>query len=77
MQDCFISWTQAIAELFPGEAVCPRRIDGKTARRSYDRAGKKGAIRRVSPPEATQQTLILGQVKTDEKSNEITAIPSA
>ncbi len=33
----------------------------------------------VSPPEAeaTQQSLTLGQVKTDEKSNEITAIPSA
>ena len=54
-------------------------IDGKTARRSYDRAGKKGTIHMVSPPEAeaTQQTLTLGQVKTEEKSNEITAIPSA
>ena len=76
LQNCFISWTQAIAELLPGEVVA---IDGKTARRSYDRAGKKGAIPRVSPPEAeaTQNTLTLGQVKTDEKSNEITAIPSA
>ena len=70
-QDCFISWTQAIAELRPGEVVA---IDGKTARRSYDRAGKKGAIHMVSAW-ATQQTLTLGQVKTDEKSNEITAIP--
>ena len=49
-------------------------IDGKTARRSYDRAGKKGAIHMVSAW-ATQQTLTLGQVKTEEKSNEITAIP--
>ncbi len=71
LQNCFISWTQAIAELLPGEVVA---IDGKTARRSYDRAGKKGAIHRVSAW-ATQQTLTLGQVKTDEKSNEITAIP--
>lgn len=79
LQNCFISWTQAIAELLPGEVVRRRRIDGKTARRSYDRAGKKGAIHMVSPPEAeaTQQSLTLGQVKTDEKSNEITAIPSA
>ena len=39
LQNCFVAWTQAIAELLPGEAVA---IDGKTARRSYDRAGKKG-----------------------------------
>ena len=71
LQNCFVSWTQAIAELLPGEVVA---IDGKTARRSYDRAGKKGAIHMVSAW-ATQNTLTLGQVKTDEKSNEITAIP--
>ena len=71
LQNCFISWTQAIAELLPGEVVA---IDGKTARRSYDRAGKKGAIHMVSAW-ATQNTLSLGQVKTEEKSNEITAIP--
>ena len=71
LQNCFVSWTQAIAELLPGEVVA---IDGKTARRSYDRAGKKGAIHMVSAW-ATQQSLTLGQVKTDEKSNEITAIP--
>ena len=75
-RNCFVSWTQAIAELRPGEVVA---IDGKTARRSYDRASKKGAIHMVSPPEAeaTQHTLTLGQVKTDEKSNAIIAIPSA
>ena len=71
LQNCFISWTQAIAELLPGEVVA---IDGKTARRSYDRSGKKAAIHMVSAW-ATQQSLSLGQVKTDEKSNEITAIP--
>ena len=71
LQNCFVSWTQAIAELLPGEVVA---IDGKTARRSYDRAGKKGAIHMVSAW-ASQQSLTLGQVNTDEKSNEITAIP--
>ena len=71
LQNCFVSWTQAIAELLPGEVVS---IDGKTARRSYDRAGKKGAIHMVSAW-ASQNALTLGQVKTDEKSNEITAIP--
>ena len=47
----------AIATLLPGEVVA---IDGKTARRSYDRAGKKGAIHMVSAW-ATQQSLTLGQ----------------
>ena len=66
-----MSWTQAIAQLLPGEVVA---IDGKTARRSYDRAGSKGAMHMVSGW-ATQNTLTLGQVKTAAKSNEITAIP--
>ncbi len=70
-QNCFVSWTQAIAELLPGEVVA---IHGKTARRSYDRAGSKGAMHLVSAW-ATQNTLTLGQVRTAEKSNEITAIP--
>ena len=60
-----------MAELPPGVVAA---IDGKTARRSYDRAGQKGAIPRVSA-RATQQSRTLGQVKTDEKSTEITAIP--
>ena len=71
LPDCVVSRTQAIAELLPGEVVA---IDGKTARRSYDRAGNKGAIHVVSAW-ATQNNLTLGQVKTEEKSNEITAIP--
>ena len=69
LQNSFVSWTQAIAELLPGEVVA---IDGKTARRSYDPAGNKGAIHLVSAW-ATQNNLTLGQVKTEEKSNEITA----
>ena len=44
-QNCLVSWTQAIAQLLPGEVVA---IDGKTARRSYDRAGSKGAMHMVS-----------------------------
>ena len=70
-QNCCVSWTPAIAELLPGEVVA---IDGKTARRSYDRAGSKGAMHLVSAW-ATQNTLTLGQVKTEAKSDEITAIP--
>jgi predicted transposase YbfD/YdcC len=49
-------------------------IDGKTVRRSRDRSRGKGAIHLVSAW-ASANTMTLGQVKTDEKSNEITAIP--
>ncbi len=49
-------------------------IDGKTVRHSYDRRSGKAAIHRVSAW-AVENGLVLGQVKTEEKSNEITAIP--
>ena len=55
----------------PGEVVA---IDGKTVRRSHDKAVGKQAIHLVSAW-ASANTLTLGQVKTEEKSNEITAIP--
>ena len=70
-QRCFMEWTQGVAELFPGEVVA---IDGKTVRRSQDKRAGKQAIHLVSAW-ASANTLTLGQVKTDEKSNEITAIP--
>lgn len=47
LQNCFVSWTQAIAELLPGGVVA---IDGKTARRSYDRArARKGPSTSSAP----------------------------
>ena len=49
-------------------------IDGKTVRRSHDRAKGKQALHLVSAW-ATEARLVLGQVAVDEKSNEITAIP--
>jgi len=49
-------------------------VDGKTVRRSYDKKGKQGAIHMVSAF-AAENGVVLGQVKTYEKSNEITAIP--
>ena len=49
-------------------------IDGKTLRHSYDNGGDKKAIHMVSAW-ATELILVLGQVKVDDKSNEITAIP--
>ena len=70
-QSCFMGWTREVAQLAPGEVVA---IDGKTVRRSYDRSRNRQAIHLVSAW-ASANTMTLGQVKTEEKSNEITAIP--
>ena len=50
-------------------------IDGKTLRGSYDRDDRQSTIHMVSAYASANQ-LILGQLKTDTKSNEITAIPA-
>lgn len=68
---CFIRWAQALSEKTIGKLIA---IDGKTARRSFDKALGKKAIHLVSAW-AEQNRLTLGQVATEEKSNEITAIP--
>lgn len=70
-QACFIDWMKAAATMTDGEVVA---IDGKTLRRSFDRASSKAAIHMVSAW-AVNNGVSLGQVKVDEKSNEITAIP--
>jgi predicted transposase YbfD/YdcC len=67
----FISWVNSISQLFDGEVVA---VDGKTLRRSHDKIHNKKAIHMVSAWGA-ENSLVLGQIKTDEKSNEITAIP--
>lgn len=71
MSKCFAEWVNSVAELTEGEIVT---IDGKTACHSYNRKDKLGAIHMVSAWE-NQAGMSLGQVKTAEKSNEITAIP--
>lgn len=71
LQSCFLNWVRSIAKLSKGEVVA---IDGKTLRHSYDRSSDKSAIHMVSAW-ASQNRLVLGQVKVDDKSNEITAIP--
>lgn len=68
---CFARWMRGISKVTDGQVVA---IDGKTLRRSFDTAGEKAAIHMVSAW-ATKNKVVLGQVKTDEKSNEITAIP--
>lgn len=49
-------------------------IDGKTSRRSFDKTANKSAIHTLSAW-LSDEGLVLGQVKTNEDSNEITAIP--
>lgn len=68
---CFLSWAQAVVGA-PGDQVVA--IDGKTLRRSHDRRGGQEALHLVSAW-ATASGLVIGQVATDAKSNEITAIP--
>ena len=70
-QRCFINWMKDAELNTQGEVVA---VDGKTVRRSYDKKGKQGAIHMVSAF-AAENGVVLGQVKTYEKSNEITAIP--
>lgn len=68
---CFTEWVQAVNEVIEGQIVA---IDGKTLRRSYDRRGDKTAIHMVSAW-ASANRLVLGQIRVDDHSNEITAIP--
>jgi predicted transposase YbfD/YdcC len=68
---CLMSWVKSVAQLQSGEVIA---IDGKSLRQSYESGGKRGVIHLVSAW-ASQNRLVLGQVKVDEKSNEITAIP--
>jgi predicted transposase YbfD/YdcC len=70
-QKCFLAWIEAVQESTKGEVIA---IDGKALRGSFERTTNTLAIRMVSAW-ATRNSLVLGQVKTAEKSNEITAIP--
>lgn len=71
-QQSFIDWVQAVSVLSDGQVVA---IDGKTLRRSHDHTLGKAAIHMVSAW-AEANHLVLGQVKTEDKSNEITAMPA-
>jgi len=71
LQQCFVAWIEGLSQPLAGSVVA---IDGKTVRHSFDRAAGKAAIHRVSAW-ASGHHLVLGQVKVDDKSNEILAIP--
>lgn len=70
LENSFIKWVKSLAEITSGEIVS---IDGKTIRGSRNK-GSKTFVHMVSAWANTNH-LLLGQVKVDEKSNEITAIP--
>lgn len=69
--ESFRNWTEGLRKKISGEIVA---IDGKTLRRSHDKYRGKSAIHMVSAW-GRENGLVLGQIKVDEKSNEITAIP--
>ena len=71
-QECFLSWTQAVAQLTEGALVS---LDGKTVRASFDRATASSPLHMLSAWCSQNGGLVVGQLKTDSTSNEITAIP--
>jgi predicted transposase YbfD/YdcC len=76
-QAAFANWIAALQARMSAQTGIERplySVDGKTARRSHDRAGGLGALHSVSIW-ASEFGLSLAQVATDDKSNEITAIP--
>lgn len=66
----FVQWVQGISQTVKGVIA----IDGKTLRRSHDHESEKKALHVVSAW-AVENRLVLAQLATDKKSNEITAIP--
>jgi predicted transposase YbfD/YdcC len=70
-ETAFRSWVETVAETSAGKHVS---IDGKTLRRSFDAASDKAAVHMVSAW-VHEDHACFGQIKVDDKSNEITAIP--
>ena len=70
-QTCFVHWVDAIREHLPGDVVA---FDGKTSRRTRDCAIDLSPLHIVSAWSHANH-LVLGQIRVDKKSNEITAIP--
>ena len=70
LEESFLEWIKSVSQITEGEIVS---IDGKTIRGSRAK-GSKSFVHMVSV-RANENHLVLGQVKVEEKSNEITAIP--
>jgi predicted transposase YbfD/YdcC len=71
-REAFVGWMQGLVGATDGKLIA---IDGKTARRSFDRTNGRSPLHVVSAWVQENQ-MTLGQVATEEKSNEITAIPA-
>jgi predicted transposase YbfD/YdcC len=71
LEECLSRFMQGLVEAGAGRLIA---IDGKTLRRSFEAGGRRAAIHMVSAWCSTNH-LTLGQLTTDAKSNEITAIP--
>ncbi len=71
-EDCLAKWLQSMLGSIAGEII---PIDGKSLRGSYDRNQGVKALHLVTAW-ASEERLVLGQVKVEEHSNEITAIPA-
>jgi predicted transposase YbfD/YdcC len=69
-KSCFMDWVESLRDDNPDIIA----IDGKTSRRTHDRGRDRKPLHLVSAW-ASRQRLVLGQQATEEKSNEITAIP--
>jgi len=70
LENCFLEWVRAVAQLTAGEVVS---IDGKAIRGSRQAGGK--AIVHLVSAWASENNLVLAQRKVESQSNEITAIP--
>ncbi len=68
-QDAFLNWTQSVRQAIPDEIVA---MDGKALRRALTRNKNP---RYIVSAWAEDNGLVLGQLKVDEKTNEITAVP--
>jgi predicted transposase YbfD/YdcC len=69
-ETCFIDWVNSISKISKGQVIA---IDGKALRGAKSN-GKKSPVHMVSAW-ASKNNLVLGQIRVNEKSNEITAIP--
>jgi predicted transposase YbfD/YdcC len=70
---CFNAWTAALAGCLAGTQI---NVDGKTLRQSFAHAWAKHESMHLVSAWCADRELVLGQVATDAKSNEITAIPA-
>jgi predicted transposase YbfD/YdcC len=68
-RDCFLRWTQSVRQAVPREIVA---LDGKALRRALN---QDQSVKYIVSAWAEHNSLVLGQLKVADKSNEITALP--